>query len=62
MRERERENSLKRVYKKNGIENFTTYYKKKKKKSSLYLCYSFTTNTVLPLPPKFTIVLSKTSL
>ena len=30
-RERERENSLKRVYKKNGIENFTTYYIKKKK-------------------------------
>ena len=30
-RERERENSLKRVYKKNLIENFTTYYIKKKK-------------------------------
>ena len=28
MRERERENSLKRVYKKNGIEKLTTYYKK----------------------------------
>ena len=39
MRERERENSLKRVYKKNGIENFTTYYKNKNKKFIVFVLF-----------------------